>query len=71
MYVLQVPLRICAIPHPMIGKAALPDLLVFPECNSEGMRVSTLNELHGAFESHFIRWRKQQMHVFRHQDKGM
>ena len=70
MDIQPMPCKILLIANAMIRKSLLPD---FPaaDLNPHSMRVSALDQLHRALQSHVRRWREQQMNVVGHQHKGM
>ena len=63
--------KIRAIANSVIGEFSLPYFFVFAKLLTEYVRVSTLNELHCAFQSYICNRCEQQMHMLRHQHKGM
>jgi len=68
--VLAVVGKILGIANTMIGKAALPNL-TRPKRDPEGMGIATLDQLQRTLQREARRRRDQQMHMLRHQNKGM
>ena len=59
------------VANSMIGKPALPDFPLAADDGAKGVRISTLDKLHGVFERDVMRWRQQQVNMFRHHDEGV
>lgn len=71
MDVIPVTLVILCITNPMVGESALPDFTLATKDFAECVRVATLDELNGVFESDVAGWSEQKMNVLGHEDEGM
>ena len=59
------------VAYAVIGESALPDFFCATDHRSEGMRVSTLDQLDVVFERDVVGGSEEQMDVFGHDDERM
>ena len=71
MNVISMMHEIHAIPNPMIGETALPNLALSSENAAEFVRIGAFDQLDGTFDCHIDGGSQQEMHVLGHNDKGV
>jgi hypothetical protein len=62
---------IVLIAYPVIREPALPDFSLSAEYGSKSMRIAAFDQLNRVFKADVIRRRKQEVHMFGHDDEGV